>query len=153
MKLLPLFALGCALVLSGCESGLSDDVREALGPREAPQTRSYDADPRATFEAARQVAVDMGFRVTRAGAAAGELEAISEISSGDEPGTSRQVSLKAHLSPGPSGGTELELSLTEILQGATGAQESLATQTPLRDTPMYADFFRNVQTALSGAAK
>jgi hypothetical protein len=148
MKILSLGALCCAVFLTACESDLSDDVRSALGAREAPQVRSYSADQRATFDAAREVAEQMGFRITRSGAAAGVLEGVTEVSAGDEPGSSRQVSLKVRLSPGEGTSTQMELSLTEVIEAQSSTQEGLATQTPLRDTPMYADFFRGVERAL-----
>jgi hypothetical protein len=153
MKLLVPAAFGLALLLSGCESSLQDDVRSALGPREAPQTRTYDADQKATFAAARSVAQQMGFRITRSGAAAGEIDALSEIAEGDAPGSSRQVSMRIRLSPGEGSGTQLELSLTEVIEDQSSTNKGGATQTPLLDTPMYADFLRNVQTALANPPK
>jgi hypothetical protein len=127
VKILSLSAvlLGAAL-LAGCESGLPDDVRSALGPRERPRTRTYPA---------------------------GELEALGAISAGDEPGSSRQISMKVHLTPAAESGTDVEVSLTETIEEASASEKGLATETPLRDTPLYEVFFRNLQTALSAPPK
>ena len=151
MKLISIAAACCAAALmSGCQSGLTDDLHAALGPRESPRTRVYQADQRATYEAAKAVIEQMGYRFVRGGPAQGEIEALSAISGGDERGSARQISMRIKLRPGPESGTEMELSLTEILEGDSVNQRAMATQTPLIDTPLYRDFFRNVQTALNG---
>jgi hypothetical protein len=154
VKMLSLSAvlLGAAL-LAGCESGLPDDVRSALGPRERPRTRTYPADQRAVYEAAKAAAGAMEFRFVRGGPAQGELEALGAISPGDEPGSSRQISMKVHLTPAAESGTDVEVSLTETIEEASASEKGLATETPLRDTPLYEVFFRNLQTALSAPPK
>jgi hypothetical protein len=154
MKTTPLIAVLCAAaLLSGCESGLSDDVRSALGPREAPRSRVFAADQRATYLAVRAASDEMGYKFERGGPAEGELEAMSPINRGDDPGSSRQVSMKVHLSPAAESGTEVEVSLVEIIEEDSANQPGMATQTPLRDTPLYEVFFRNVQTALGAPPK
>jgi hypothetical protein len=154
MKTTPLIAVLCAAaLLSGCESGLSDDVRSALGPREAPRSRVFQADQKATYAAVRSAADEMGYKFERGGPAEGELEALSSINRGDDPGSARQISMKVHLSPAVESGTEVEVSLIEVIEEDSANQPGMATQTPLHDTPLYEVFFRDVQTALNSPAK
>jgi hypothetical protein len=154
MKLITAFALGCALaVLAGCESGVEDDVRAALTPREAPRTRVFQADSRATYEAARSAAEEMGYRYVRGGPAEGELDALSAISADETPSSSRQISMKVRLSPADPSGTSVEVALEEILETESSSLPGLATETPLRDTPLYEVFFRNLGKALKAPPK
>jgi hypothetical protein len=154
MKTLPLIAaLAAAALLTGCESSFSDDVRSALGPREAPRSRVFQADQRATYAAVRAAADEMGYKFGHGGPAEGELEALSSINRGDDAGSARQVEMKVHLSPAAESGTEVEVSLIEVIEEDSANQPGMATQTPLRDTPLYEVFFRNVQTALNAPPK
>lgn len=154
MKITPMIAaLAAAALLSGCESGFSEDVRSALGPREAPRSRVFQADQRATYAAVRAAVDEMGYKFRRGGPAEGELEALSSINRGDDPGSARQISLKVHLSPAAESGTEVEVSLIEVIEEDPANQPGMATQTPLRDTPLYEVFFRDVQTALNAPAR
>jgi hypothetical protein len=154
MKFLPLTALCCALLLSGCESGLSDDIRSELGPREAPKTRVFQADQKAVYAAARRAVDEMEFHFEHGGPAEGRIEAHSAITGGDDSATSaRQISMKVTMEPDSSGGTSVEVSLTEILSADPTNKEDMATQTPLRDTPLYDVFFKDIQTYLQVAAK
>jgi hypothetical protein len=154
MKILPLLAVICAsAVLAGCDSGASDEVHSLLGPREAPRTRTFQADQKATYEAVKAAADAMGYRFVRGGPAEGKLEALSGISEGEDPGSSHQISMKVHLSPAAEAGTDVEVSLTEMIEEATTNQPAMATQTPLRDTPLYEVFFRNIQTSLNTPPK
>jgi hypothetical protein len=154
MKTLPLIAaLFGAALLSGCESGLPDDLRSALGPREQPRSRVFQADQKAAYAAVRAAADEMGYKFERGGPAEGEFEALSAINRGDDPGSARQISMKVHLSPAAESGTEVEVSLIEVIEEDTANQPGMATETPLHDTPLYEVFFRNVQTALTAPAK
>jgi hypothetical protein len=154
MKIPPSIAvLGLAALLAGCDSGISDEVHTVLGPREAPKSRVFQADQKATYDAVKAAADSMGYRFVHGGPAEGELEALSGITDGEDPGSSHQISLKVHLSPAGDSGTEVEASLTEMIEEPTPNQPAMATQTPLRDTPLYEVFFRDVQTALSAPAR
>jgi hypothetical protein len=154
MKTPSLFAaLLAAALLSGCESSLPDDVRSALGPREAPRSRVFQADQKATYAAVRAAADEMGYKFEHGGPAEGRLEAMSPINRGDDPGSARQVSMKVTLSPAAESGTEVEVSLVEVIEEDSANQPGMATETPLKDTPLYEVFFRNVQTALGAPPK
>jgi hypothetical protein len=142
-----------AALLWGCSSDLQDDVRSALGPREAPRSQVFRADQKAAYEAVRAAVGEMSFTFVRGGPAAGELEAMSGVTGGDEPNSSRQILMKVHLSPAGEEGTQVQVSLIETLEGNSSGQPGMATQTPLRDTPLYNVFFRDVQNALNAPAK
>ncbi len=142
-------ALLCvSLFLAGCESSLPDSVSSVLGPREAPRSRVFQAEPRATYAAVRAAAEGMGYRYVRGGPAEGRFEALSVISPGEQVGGSEQISMKVRLEPGPESGTEVTVSLSEILEPDSTGRTGVATQTPLRDTPQYEVFFRSIETAL-----
>jgi hypothetical protein len=149
-------ALCCAaLLLAGCASDSSDIVHSVLGSREAPRTRVFQGEPRAIYEATRAAAEGMGYRFVHGGPAEGRLEALSGISGGDDSGSSRQISLKVRIGAAEDAGCEVTASFTEIIEESSGATPAMATETPLRDTPLYEVFFRNVQQALNagGAGK
>jgi len=154
IKILPAIAVCVAALVAGCESSdLGDSVRSALGPREAPRTRVFQADQRAAYEAARAAADAMGYHYVRGGPAQGELDELSSISGGDDPGSSRQISMKVRLGPDAEAGTAVTVSFNEILEAASVTQAGMATETPMRDTPLYEVFFRNLQNALQAPPK
>jgi hypothetical protein len=139
--------------LSGCES-LSDastSVREKFAERAAPQTCSYPAAQRAVYDAARVAAEQMGYRITRGGAAQGTLEAVSSVRGGDRVGSSRQLALKAKLDASLDGGTTVAVRMTEIIEADSSNRAGQATEAPLRDTPQYEVFFRGIEEALKTA--
>lgn len=74
---------------------------------------------------------------------------MSGVASGDEPNSSRQIVMKVRLTPAGGAGTQVQVSLIETLEADSSNQPGMATQTPLRDTPLYSVFFRDVQNALN----
>jgi hypothetical protein len=151
MKFTSVFAVGLACALAGCGtiSDTTSGMRERMASRTAPQTRVYQAPPRATYDAARAAATAMGYRFIRGGAAQGELEAISRVGSGETLGTARQISMKVSLKPTlDEKGTEVAVRLTEIIESDSSNRAGQATETPLRDTPQYDVFFRRVGQVL-----
>ena len=137
-------------VVAGCES-VSDAttaVRERIAAREAPHTHTYSADPRATYEAVRTAATQMGYRFLRGGPAQGEFDAVSAVGAGEHSGTARQLALKVRLEKSLDGGTNVSAKITEIIEADSSNRAGLATETPLRDTPQYEVLFRRVQEAL-----
>ena len=148
MKPFALAAALFALVLSGCQSEVPDNFKIGLGPREAPQSRTFAADQKATYAAAKAVIGRMGYHVVKGGAAQGELTALSDVAHGDGQGGGRQISLRIKLTPGVDSGTEMEVSLTEILEADSSGQQGLSAQTPLLDTPLYEKIFKDVQQEL-----
>lgn len=143
--------LGSVLVLlAGCES-ISDAttrVRDRLEAREESRAKAFAADTRTTFEAVRVAARQMGYRITRAGAAQGILEGVSQIGRGDAVGSSRQVMIRVSVDPAVEG-SQVAVRFTEIIEADSSNRAGLATETPLRDTPQYEVFFRAVEEALA----
>jgi len=152
MKLLPFAAVCAGLLLGGCESGLPDDVRSALGPREAPRSRTFAADQRATYAAARLAVDDLDYHFEKGGPAEGTLEALSKVARGDDPGSGRQLRLKVSMQPAPESGTEVEVSFTEIIEPDSANHPGFATETPLHDTPLYDVYFKSIQAHLLAPA-
>lgn len=146
-------ALAC-VALTSCQS-ISDtasDVRDRIAERNAPKTQRYAAPQRTVYEAVRTAAEKMGYRILRGGAAQGELDAVSGLSSGDSLRSSRQLSMKVRLEPTSDDATVVEIRLTEIIEDDSSNRSGIATETPLRDTPQYEVFFRSVQQALDAKA-
>jgi len=148
MKLLPLAGLAAGLLLAGCHNDLEDDVRTALGPREQPKQRTFAADQRPVWLAARKAVDDLDYHFEKGGPAEGRLEALSKVSRGEDQGSERQIRLKVTMQPAPESGTVVEVSLTEIIEENSSTQPGFATETPLLDTPLYSVFFNLVQTHL-----
>jgi hypothetical protein len=151
MKIPTFLAAGLAVaLLAGCASdGLEESLHSALGAREAPRSQVFPAEQKATYEAARAAVAEMGYRIIHSGAAEGRIDALSGISSGDDTGSSRQLSLKVRLSPAAESGTEVTVSFSEILENDTANQPGMATDTPLHDPALYEVFFRNLKQALA----
>jgi hypothetical protein len=155
MKILPTIAALCgALLLSGCESRLPDDVRTALAPREDPHVMTFQADQKAVYAAALSALKEMDYTFVRGGPAQGELVALSRIGEGDDAqgSSSRQISLKAHMTPSAETGTDVEVALTEIIEADSANEPGRATESPLRDTPLYDVFFKDIKKALADPA-
>lgn len=144
MKLSLLFLSIGALGLAGCES-FSGAVRDRIAARDVPQIKAYAATPRATYEAVRAAAADMGYRFVRGGPAQGELEAISGVRSGETHGSARQISMEVGLRSTFDGtGTEVSVRLKEIIESDSSNRAGQATVTPLRDTPQYDVLFMRI---------
>lgn len=142
------------VLVAGCES-MSDatrSVRDRLAAREPVRAQTYPADARATYDAVRAAATQMGYRFVRGGPAQGEFEAVSAVSAGDRIGSSRQLALAVKLQPAPEGGTNVTIRITEVLEADSSNRAGQATQTPLRDTPQHEVFLRRVGEALQAAA-
>lgn len=137
--------------LAGCDS--LSGVRDKFTGRDERRTHLYAADPRATYEAARKAAEQMGYRFLRGGPAQGELEAITAVATSDTMTSSRQISMNVTFNPTPDGGTEASLLLKEIIEGDSARRAGQATATVLRDTPQYEVFFRTVQQGLDAPKK
>ena len=151
-----LFLLAASLLLSGCES-LSDaagSVRDRIAAREETRERTFAAAPRATYDALKSAATQMGYRQTRGGPAQGEFEAVSAVAAGERHGTSRQILMKARVSAGLDGRSAiLSVSLSEVLEDDSSNRPGLATRTALRDTPQHQVLFQRVSDILGVSAQ
>ena len=148
LYLLGAFAAGS--LFSGCGE-FADTVRngELLGEM-PPRVRTFSADPRATYAAARSAIAQMNFRFTHGGPSQGELRAVSSVMAGDNPGSAHQYTLRAQFHPTLDGnGTEVSVRMTEVLEADSERHEGQGTETPLRDTSLPEVFFDYVQAALA----
>jgi hypothetical protein len=163
MKISIAIAACCAACLvAGCESSsdFSDSIHSVLTGKEDTRSRVFQADQKATYMAARAAVDQLGYRFVRGGPAEGKIDALSGISGGDEAGSSRQISLKVRLDYEADAGTTVTIQFSEIIEADSSNQPGMATETPMRDTPLYEVFFRNLQqalqappTAMGGASK
>ena len=148
--------LAASLLFSGCES-LSDaagSVRDRIAAREETRERTFAAAPRATYDALKSAATQMGYRQSRGGPAQGEFEAVSAVAPGERHGTSRQILMKARVSAGLDGRSAiLSVSLAEVLEDDSSNRPGLATRTALRDTPQYQVLFQRVSDILGVPAQ
>jgi hypothetical protein len=143
--------LAACLALTGCEalSDASDSVREKFAARNEPRTRTFSASQRVVFDAVKIAASTMGFRQTRGGAAQGEFEGVSAVDTGAAAGSARQVSVHVRLREASDGSTtDVSVRFSEILEADSSRQMGMATETTMKDTPLYESFFRNVQQSL-----
>src|SRR5580704_17828641 len=146
--------LALALVLAGC-----DDVADRLsGPviQQPPQVRVFPADERTVFAAAKAALDTMNYRITRGGPAQGQLEAVGEIVPGDAPDSTKQTTIKAEFHPSPDGGTEVDVSVVELVQEDTGNRTAGPAATPgtfasasVPESPLADTFLRAILQNLS----
>jgi hypothetical protein len=147
-----LCALGAAALLAGCDSTV-EDVRGRLTGDGPSTTRTIPATEEVTYNAARAALKKMDFRFTHGGQKQGEVDGISEVSPGDDPGSAHQFGLKAHLEPTLDGtGTVVEVRLTEVIEQDSEHHQGLGTEAPLRDTSLAEVFFRYIQENLAASA-
>lgn len=148
-----LFLVLLAVVaLTGCESlsSATGAVRERLANREEARTRAFPAMPRVAYEAVRTAATQMGYRYVRGGPAQGEFEAVSGVQAGETHGSARQIVMKVRLRATLDGaGTEVAVSLTEIIERDSSNRAGQATGTALRDTPQYEVLFQRIGQVLA----
>lgn len=140
-----------ALAFSGCESA-PGEVHGRLGPPPAT-TRTFQAEPRAVYDAALVSLAQMQFRVTRGGPAQGKIEAVSGLSTSDSMTSTRQISISIRISPAGSEGTEVSADLREAIEEDSQNRQGFATETKLRDTPYYEVFFNGLAQALNSPKK
>lgn len=143
-----ILALLVSFAFAGCESVRNDlgaGMREKFsGP--VYQRRVIEADAQAVFDAARVTLEQLGFRITRAGAAQQVIDGVSGLASDDRLRGSRQRTAKVRLATASDGGVEVAVLFTEVVEDDFSAGSGRATETTLRDHPLYEAFF----SALSG---
>ncbi|MEO6245096.1 MAG: hypothetical protein ABIQ12_06645 [Opitutaceae bacterium] len=151
MQLKLFFLVVGVLALAGCES-LSDAtgaVRDRMTARDEAKVQAFAATPRATYDAVRAAATEMGYRFVRGGPAQGEFEGIGSVRAGETHGSARQISMKVKLKATLDGlGTEVAVRLGEIIESDSSNRAGQATETPLRDTPQYEVFFQRIGRVL-----
>ena len=149
-----LTALAVGTLFTGCDSlsTAADTIREKVAARDEPRVRDYAAPPRAVYDAVRVAADQMGFRFLQGGAAQGEFDAVSGVGKGDVPNSARQVSMKVRIHAAGEKGSEVTVVLKEVIESDSANRAGTATETPLRDTPLYDSFLRAIQRALDAQA-
>ena len=139
------------LVFAGCET-MGNRMRDKFGPAPS-KVQIYAADQSRTHAAAMEVVNQLGFRILRGGAAQGRIDAVSALRSDDAFRGSRQLDMKIRLNPTLDGGTEVRVTLTELIQDDYNKSSGMGMAMPLRDMPIYAVFFRELAQALGEAEK
>jgi hypothetical protein len=147
-------ALAVVSLFSGCDSfsSAADSIREKVAAREEPRVRDYAAPPRAVYDAIRTAASQLGFRFLRGGPAQGEFDAVSGVGQGNVPNSARQISMKVRVHAAGENGSEVTVVLKEVIESDSANHAGTATETPLRDTPLYDSFLRAIQKALDAQA-
>jgi hypothetical protein len=143
--------LVACLAFAGCESlsDAADSVRDRFSPRAEARTKTIAGSPRVVFDAVKLAAANMGYRQTAGGPAQGEFQGMSSVGAGDTAGSARQVGIRVHLHGTLDGAsTEVSVRFTEILETDSSNRMGMATETTMKDTPLYEVFFRNVQQSL-----
>jgi outer membrane lipoprotein SlyB len=141
-----------AAVLSGCDTleDASRSVREKFEPKQSVKTRTFSSPQRVVYDAVKVAADSMGYRQSRGGAAQGEFEGIGGVGEGETAHSARQVGIHVHLQQSLDGNeTTVSVRFTEILESNASSQMGMATETTMKDTPLYESFFRHVQQALA----
>ena len=146
-----LFVFALCFAASGCESVRNDlgaGVREKFsGP--TYQRQVFEGDAQAVFDAARSAVEQLGFRVTRAGAAQQVIDGVSGLASDDRLRGTRQRTVKVRLATLPAGGTEVAVLFTEIVEDDFSAGAGRATEATLRNHPLYAAFYSAASAKLA----
>jgi hypothetical protein len=140
-----LVSLVC-LALAGCESvrndfgaGLSEKIN---GP--TYQHRVLADAPPAVFERARMALDQLGFRITRAGAAQGIIEGVSGLATDDRLRGSRQRTVKVRLESTLDEGTDVAVLFTEVVEDDFSKGAGQGTETSLRNHPLYDAFWADL---------
>jgi hypothetical protein len=155
MKPGPLVVLALLmLAAAGCESvsQTAESVRAKIGASEPEHLRTFPRPRREVYDAVREAAGQMGYRVTRGGPAQGVVEAVSGVMAGETRSSARQIAMAVQLRDTLDGkGTEVKVRLTEIIEADSSNRAGHATGAPLRDTPQYDVFFQRVGRVLGVA--
>lgn len=151
MRRIALLGVAVCLAFAGCEStrqGFATGVKEKFsGP--TYERRVFSGESGAVFESAKAVVTDMGFRITRAGAAQGVIEAVSGISSDDRLRGSRQRTIKVRFSSATDSGVEVAVLFTEIVEDDFNKGAGLGAESSLRGSALYPAFFDRLTLLLA----
>jgi hypothetical protein len=151
-----LLILSAVALLAGCESTDNpiERVRQQVTGDYPTQFRTFGADEKTTFTAAKDSLKAMGFHFTHGGQAQGIMHAASEIEPGEKMGTLHQFNLKANFQTNLDGKScDVTVSLSESIADDVGGKLGAGSEAPLRDTALYQVFFRGIDAALGQAVK
>lgn len=145
-----LLSLIC-VAFTGCESVRNDiggGVREKWsGP--TYQRQVFDGEAQAVFDAAKSAVEQLGFRVTRAGAAQMVIDGVSGLASDDRFRGSRQRAVKVRLAKSLDSKVEVAVLFTEVVEDDFGKGPGQAAEVALRNHPLYEAFFAATAAGLS----
>jgi hypothetical protein len=134
-----LLAAVLGLGLAGCDSvdSLPGRVMERF-EAPPPKVRVYAGEQRAVFEAAVGATKNIGFIVSRSGAAQGLIKAHSPLHPGNGFGVAKQYSFEIHVDSYEPGKTEVSvlLHVQEESESFAGA-----TDIPVREHGLYESYF------------
>lgn len=142
-------ALG-ALAFSGCESmkSASDGVRESWATRYEGHSQVFKGTQKEVYAACKGAVDAMGFRFIKGGAAQGKLEAVSTLRTDNNLKGSSQLSFKVTLRQ-VAEGVEVNLLILEVVEDNFNGRGGIATETPLRKSPLYELYMAQVGEVLS----
>lgn len=142
MKLLSIsLLLAIAVLLAGCES-----VTDRFGPVE-PKRQVFAAERAAVNAASLQAFKRLDFQVGRS--KAGDIEAYSRIHTSAAFADSRQLTARILLNDVGPGRTEVEMTVTEQVQGQSPGGTS---QQSMREHGFYQLYFATLQQVLDEQA-
>lgn len=144
-----LLVAACLTVLlgfTGCESAdMPSRVRERFQAPQ-PQVRTYEMGQREVFDATVAALKQMDFKVVRARAAQGTVQALSRIQPGDAFGTGRQYAFEVEVHSVEPNRTQVSVVLREQEESASFAG---ATDIPVRTHGLYDSLFSRIADVLS----
>ena len=122
--------------LAGC--AVADAAGQAVQRRlqEPAVERAFPGAPRDVYGPVRAVVTRLGYRVVRGSPGQGELEAVTPVGAGLDPGTSRQLVLRVRLAAG-EGGTLVRVRLAEVREEDSSRRAGHATEVPLPPGPRH----------------
>lgn len=125
-----------AIALGGC--AVADAAGQAVQRRlqDPAVERVVPGAPRDVYGSLRAVVTRLGYRVVRGSAARGELEAVSAVGAGADPGSSRQLVLRIGLTPG-EGGTTVRVRVADVREADSSRRAGHATEVPLPPGPRH----------------
>jgi hypothetical protein len=151
VKSLALILLAVATLSFGaCDSvhSVPANVREKFtGP--TYRTKTFPADSRKTYEAAKAALGKINFRFVRGGPAQGQIEALSGLVTSDTLKSTRQLGLDVKLSNAIDGGTTVAVLFNEMVEDDSTNRGGLGVSTSLHDTALYDVYFRYIEEALA----
>jgi len=143
------------ILMTGCGTTGQD---YSAGLREVVQGPEYRTEmllnrEQAAVHAAAVVAVErMGFRVTRAGTARGIVEGVSGLRGDDHHAGSRQRAVYVRVRQNLDD-VRVEVRFTVIVEDSFAKGPGRATETTLRDTPLYEAFLEHLDASMSAGSE
>lgn len=136
---------GLWLGLAGCEStgGLGERLRLV-----EPARRSFESPVAPVFTSARQALQRMGFKITRASASSGRIDAVNAVRADAALRGSSQIDVKIVIESNLADGSEMQVWMTEVVEDRFTQAGGLGTRTPLRASPLYQVLFRETAKGL-----